>query len=203
MPRLAEARKPAEPASERQVERWDRILGAAAELGADTAYEQVQMQEIARASDVALGTLYRYFPSKVQLFATVFAARVARFIEEEWPVEDGDAVEVVGERLVGLNRRLMEQPVLCGSMVRATATNYADRSEPQAPVPDSHLYDAVLRTLGEDDPCQERVTAVRMLVYSWWGVLFSELSGRTTPSEARYEIGLAARRLLARDAPRG
>ncbi|WP_413098276.1 TetR/AcrR family transcriptional regulator [Streptomyces sp. Inha503] len=203
MPRLTEARKPASPSSQRQVARWDRILEVAAELGARTAYEHVQMQEVAKAADVSLTTLYRYFPSKVQLFAAVYVARVELFVKEEWPAEDGDAVEIVGERLVALTRRLMEQPLLCGSMVRAAAADYADPSQPQAPVAESHLYRAILRTLGEDDPGQERVTAVRMLVYGWWGVLFSNLSGRTSAAEARYQIALAARLLLARDTPAG
>jgi len=203
VPRLTEARKAASPSSQRQVARWHRILETAAELGTRTVYEQVQMQEIAEAADVSLTTLYRYFPSKVQLFTAVYAARVERFVEEEWSAEGGDAVEIVGERLVALTGRLMEQPLLCGSMVRAASADYADPSQPETPVAESCLYRAILRTLGEDDPGQERVTQVRMLVYSWWGVLFSELSGRTSPGDAGYQITLAARCLLGRNAPPG
>ncbi|MFG2961017.1 TetR/AcrR family transcriptional regulator [Streptomyces sp. NPDC048291] len=200
MPRLTEARRPASPSSQRQVARWHRILDVAAVLGARTPYEQVQMQEVADASDVSLTTLYRYFPSKTQLFAAVYAARVERFVDEEWPAQDGDPVEIVGERLVALTRRLMEHPTLCGSMVRATSANYADPSQPEAPVAESRLYGAILRTLGEKDPSVERVTAVRMLVYGWWGVLFSELSGRTSPGTGRYQVALAARSLLGQHA---
>ncbi len=35
------------------------------------AYDEIQMRDVALASGVALGTLYRYFPSKEQLFANV------------------------------------------------------------------------------------------------------------------------------------
>jgi AcrR family transcriptional regulator len=175
----------------------------AAELGARTVYEQVQMQEIADAAEVSLTTLYRYFPSKTQLFIAVYAARVERFVEEEWTTQDGDAVEIVGERLVALTRRLMEQPLLCGSMVRAASADYADPSQPQTPLAESHLYRAILDTLGEEAPGQERVAAILMLLYSWWGVLFSNLSGRTSATEAHYGILVAARLLLTRDVTTG
>ncbi|MFC8672125.1 TetR/AcrR family transcriptional regulator [Streptomyces griseorubiginosus] len=202
MPRVAEVRKSAAaPSSERQNERWDRMLAAAAELGAHTAYEQVQMQEIARVADVALGTLYRYFPSKARLFTAVFNARIARFVAEEWPTGEGGGVQKVGERLAALTRRLVEQPLLCGSMVRATTVDYCDPSEPHAPMAEADIYRATLRTLGVEDPGPELETAVRMLVYGWWGVLVSCLSGRTSPDEARQQIELAARRLLAGEAP--
>ncbi|MFJ8111017.1 TetR/AcrR family transcriptional regulator [Streptomyces sp. NPDC096132] len=204
MPRVAEVRKAAAaPSSERQNERWDRMLAAAAELGAGTAYEQVQMQEIARVADVALGTLYRYFPSKARLFTALFNDRVARFVAEEWSTESGDGVGKVGERLAALTRRLVEQPLLCGSMVRATTVDYCDPSEPHAPMAEAHIYRATLRTLGVEEPGPQLDTAVRMLVYSWWGVLVSCLSGRTTPGEGRQQITLAARRLLAEEAPTG
>ncbi|MFE8013906.1 TetR/AcrR family transcriptional regulator [Streptomyces antibioticus] len=203
VPRLTEARKPASPSSQRQVARWHRILAVAAELGARTAYEQVQMQEIADAADVSLTTLYRYFPSKVQLFTAVYAARVERFVEEEWPQKNGDAVEIVGERLVALTGRLMAQPLLCRSMVQAASADYADPSRPETPVAESCLYQAILCTFGDDDPGEERITAVRMLVYSWWGVLFSHLSGRTSAAEARYQVLSAARLLLGRDTRHG
>ena len=37
------------------------------ELAAEGGYDAVQMREVAERADVALGTLYRYFPSKVHL----------------------------------------------------------------------------------------------------------------------------------------
>lgn len=199
MPRITEARVPAAPTSERQAARWERMLEAAAALGAETPYELVQMQEIAKAADVAVGTLYRYFPSKAQLFAALYEARIARFVQEAWPPADGDPVKAVGERLVALSHSLLEQSLLCSSMVQATAVNYSAQSESEMPVAESSLCRAVLRTLGSQDPDRDRATAVRMLVYSWWGVLVSRLSGRTSDAVAAYQIELAARLLLTED----
>ena len=61
----SEARTPSQHA------RRARIVEAATELLEDREYERIQIREVAEAADVALATLYRYFPSKEQLYATV------------------------------------------------------------------------------------------------------------------------------------
>src|SRR5881227_3699012 len=53
------------PAS--QLARRERILDSAMELAGDGGYDAVQMREVAERAEVALGTVYRYFPSKVHL----------------------------------------------------------------------------------------------------------------------------------------
>src|SRR3954462_1661743 len=62
------------PAS--QLARRERILDAAMELAAEGGYDAVQMREVAERSEVALGTLYRYFPSKVHLLVSAMASEV-------------------------------------------------------------------------------------------------------------------------------
>ncbi|WP_241197035.1 TetR family transcriptional regulator, partial [Streptomyces sp. ADI91-18] len=55
------------PLTERQEARRRRILHASAQLASRGGFDAVQMREVAEAAGVALGTLYRYFPSKVHL----------------------------------------------------------------------------------------------------------------------------------------
>jgi AcrR family transcriptional regulator len=52
-----------------QRARRERMLAAALTLASRGGYEEVQMREVAELAGVALGTLYRYFPSKVHLLA--------------------------------------------------------------------------------------------------------------------------------------
>lgn len=59
-PEVAE-RKPAR-------DRRSRIVDAALRLFAETAYDSVQMDDLARAAGVAKPTLYRYFATKEDLF---------------------------------------------------------------------------------------------------------------------------------------
>jgi AcrR family transcriptional regulator len=57
-----------------QRARRDRIVQAAVELLDDRAYDRIQVKDVAESAHVALGTLYRYFPSKEQLFAEALLA---------------------------------------------------------------------------------------------------------------------------------
>ena len=59
-----------------QLERRTRILLAAGELATEGGWDAVQMREVAQSADVALGTLYRYFPSKEYLLVSMMIAEV-------------------------------------------------------------------------------------------------------------------------------
>ena len=54
-----------------QFARRERIVKVALALLVNGDYEKIQMKDVAEASDVALGTVYRYFTSKEHLFAAV------------------------------------------------------------------------------------------------------------------------------------
>src|SRR5215472_4935555 len=56
-----------------QRERRKRILDATLALASKGGYDAVQMRAVAERADVALGTLYRYFPSKIHLFVSGLA----------------------------------------------------------------------------------------------------------------------------------
>jgi AcrR family transcriptional regulator len=62
-----------------QHARRARIVDAATELLEDREYERIQIREVAEAAEVALATLYRYFPSKEQLYATVLVTWAESF----------------------------------------------------------------------------------------------------------------------------
>lgn len=55
------------PAGQRA--RRERIVSAAVELLATDPFSSIHMRQVAERAEVALGTLYRYFPSKDRLFA--------------------------------------------------------------------------------------------------------------------------------------
>src|ERR1700756_2478595 len=63
----------AEAGSAAQRERRKRILDATLALASKGGYEAVQMRSVAERADVALGTLYRYFPSKIHLLVSALA----------------------------------------------------------------------------------------------------------------------------------
>ena len=59
-------------------DRRRRILDATLTLASKGGYDAVQMRAVAEKAEVALGTLYRYFPSKIHLL-TRSASRLAVF----------------------------------------------------------------------------------------------------------------------------
>ncbi len=79
----AAASAPSAPAVEDlpagQRARRARIIDAALELLGTADYERIQIRMVAERAGVALGTLYRYFPSKEHLFVAALAEWGAGF----------------------------------------------------------------------------------------------------------------------------
>jgi AcrR family transcriptional regulator len=63
-------------------ERRQKILAAAAELFGANPYDSVQMRDVAAQAEVGKPTLYRYFPSKEELFLEVFKSGLDRLDSE-------------------------------------------------------------------------------------------------------------------------
>ena len=64
--------------SEAQRERRKRILDATLAIASKGGYEAVQMRAVAERAGVAVGTLYRYFPSKVHLLVSALGREFER-----------------------------------------------------------------------------------------------------------------------------
>src|SRR3979411_3049709 len=67
-----------QPGSEGQRERRKRILDATLAIASKGGDEAVQMRAVAERADVAVGTLYRYFPSKVHLLVSALGREFER-----------------------------------------------------------------------------------------------------------------------------
>src|SRR6266481_4703534 len=72
----------AEAGSAAQRERRKRILDATLALASKGGYDAVQMRAVAERADVALGTLYRYFPSKIHLLVSALVLEFERTQEK-------------------------------------------------------------------------------------------------------------------------
>jgi AcrR family transcriptional regulator len=183
--------------SPRQMARRERILDAAAELAAAADYDRVQMLDVAKSAEVAIGTLYRYFPSKTHLFAALFDATIGRFVDEHWSTGGADPIAELGENLVALNRALIHAPRLCGAMLQAASATYMAGPTEDGLVPESALPQVIARTLANLATDRDHMAVIRLLVYSWWGVLVSSLGHKTSPARAQDDMRLATRLVLA------
>lgn len=198
MPRIAEARTAAEPSSPGQVERRGRILRAAAHIGAEKGLERVQMHEVAKDAGVAIGTLYRYFPSKTHLFTAVMADQVERFDERtrSAPQPAGEPAEAVAQVLVSASRELLRRPTLAVAMLHSSNTANA-ATVPDVGRIDRTFRDLILRVLGIRTPTAQDMTLVRLLLQLWYGVLQASLNARVSMVDAESDIRMGAKLVLA------
>lgn len=70
-----------EKLKEEMDERNRKILDVAFELFVDKKIEAVSMGDIARAADVGRATLFRYYPSKLELVIAVCADQWKRYLD--------------------------------------------------------------------------------------------------------------------------
>jgi TetR/AcrR family transcriptional repressor of mexJK operon len=75
------------PSSSRN-DRRQRIVLAASQMFAERAYVEVQMDELAKAAEVAKPTIYRYFSSKEDLFLEALDGTMSELVAEVSRVAD-------------------------------------------------------------------------------------------------------------------
>lgn len=197
MPRVAEVRDAAEPNSAEQHARYDRILDAAAQLGAAKELERVRMQEVAELAGVAIGTLYRYFPSKTHLFVAVMVDRIDRMgiRLSSRPRVGGSPAASVYDVLLQATRALVRAPLLANAMIQSAASSNA-AAVPDAAKIDRHFDGLLLAAAGIAEPTVRDATVVRLLVALWFGLVRSALNGRMSIPEVESDLRVACDLLL-------
>ncbi|MGW4898264.1 TetR family transcriptional regulator [Kitasatospora sp. NPDC004240] len=189
---------PGEPAlTARQAERRRGILRAATALAGRGGYEAVQMREVAESAQVALGTLYRYFPSKVHLLVAVMQEQLQGLQEQvrRHPPAEQDPALRVAETLTRAFHALQREPLLAEAMVRALS--FADRSvSAEVDLVSGLTAQLILDAIGQSGPPTEsQRAAVRVIEHTWHSALVAWLSGRASIAEVRADLHTAARLL--------
>lgn len=186
----ARAAAPASPPlTERQEARRRRILHASAQLASRGGFDAVQMREVAESSQVALGTLYRYFPSKIHLLVATMQDQLEHMhgTLRKKPPQGESAAERVAETLMRAFRALQREPHLADAMVRALT--FADRSvSPEVDQVSRQTTAIILDAMGLEDPTPEQLSAVRVIEHTWHSALITWLSGRASIAQVRIDI---------------
>ncbi|WP_354640040.1 TetR family transcriptional regulator [Kitasatospora camelliae] len=182
-----------------QAERRRRILRASTALAARGGYEAVQMREVAEGAQVALGTLYRYFPSKVHLLVAVMQEQLIQLHEQvrrHAPAGEDPAARVA-ETLTTAFHALQREPRLAEAMVRALS--FADRSVSSEVDEVAGLTSAIVLEAAAlpAPPTAEQQAALRVIGHTWHSTLLSWLGGRASLAEVRADLHTAARLLTA------
>src|SRR5215510_13509323 len=104
----------AEFGSAAQRERRKRILDATLALASKGGYDAVQMRTVAERADVALGTLYRYFPSKIHLLVSALVLEFERTQEklDRKPIPGDTPYDRMLYVLSRVTRTMQHEPLL-------------------------------------------------------------------------------------------
>lgn len=192
----AKAANPAAPAlTERQEARRRRILHASAQLASRGGFDAVQMREVAEAAGVALGTLYRYFPSKVHLLVATMQDQLQHMHTtiRKRPPAGATPAERVSETLMRAFRALQREPHLADAMVRALT--FADRSvSPEVDTVSRLTTVIILDAMGlTETPTAQQLSAVRVIEHTWHSALITWLSGRASIAQVKIDIETVCR----------
>jgi AcrR family transcriptional regulator len=163
----------------KQTERRRRVLDAAMELAREGGYEAVQMRDVAARADVALGTVYRYFASKDQLLAAVWAdwrQTLESRLHHGQPLQGRTRAELVFDFLRRATRPLERHPKLAAALVTSYASPDASAVAQQREVA-SWMTRIVVEALDGLPP--DDVQGIReVLGHVWYSVLLAWVQGR-------------------------
>ncbi|GAA4610394.1 hypothetical protein GCM10023195_42620 [Actinoallomurus liliacearum] len=180
--------------SRSQQQRRRRIVQAAAALASRGGVEAMQMRTVAERAGVALGTLYRYFPSKMDLVVAVVSEEMDTLEGslERRPPRSATAAGRAVEVLMRATRGLMREPELADALIRSlllsdVKTDFGNR-----------MTGLLARATGTDPGEGEETRALlRSLGSVWVMEMIEMLRGHTTNEEIQARLEIAAARLLA------
>lgn len=180
-----------------QRDRRRRIIDATLALASKGGYDAVQMRAVAEKADVALGTLYRYFPSKIHLLVSGLAREFERAQEKlERQAIPG---ETPAERLMfvlGRNTRLMQRdPHLTEAMVRAFM--FADTSAAAEVEQVGLLMENMFaQAMGISEPAEADRDIFHVVADVWMANLVAWVTRRASAADVANRLELSVHLLL-------
>jgi AcrR family transcriptional regulator len=185
-----------------QRERRRRILEAAVGLASEGGFEQMQMRAVAERADVALGTLYRYFPSKIHLLVSALAQQLElatqAFLRK--PIPGGTAADRVMHVLGRTTVLLQDDPHLTEALTRAFM--FADKTvsaEIEAVATHvTRMLSAAMHEPGSEAaaPTADEIAVVKVIGDVWLASLVQWVTGRTSAADVDRSLDVAVRLLL-------
>ena len=180
-----------------QRDRHRRILDATLALASRGGYEAVQMRTVAERADVALGTLYRYFPSKIHLLVSALARELERYQErlDRRPIPGETPYDRVMYVLGRTTRSMQREPMLTEAMTRAFM--FADPSAANEVNTVARLMERMFtRAMHEGEPSADDMAIARVIGDVWLSSLIAWVTRRASADDVSSHLELAARLLL-------
>ncbi|APE32951.1 TetR family transcriptional regulator [Nocardia mangyaensis] len=184
-----------ELSSSAQRERRKRILDATLALASKGGYDAVQMRAVAERADVAVGTLYRYFPSKVHLLVSALAREFEQFEGKRRPLPGDGPSERMHGLLTQITRMMQRDPLLTEAMTRAFM--FADASAAAEVDRVGKVMDRVFaRAMSDGEPDDRQLAIARVISDVWLSNLVAWLTRRASATDVTERLELTVDLLL-------
>ena len=161
-----------------QAARRERVIRAAQELAADGGYDAVQMRDVASRGEVALGTIYRYFPSKDALLLSVMVQWLGDLEQRvtRHPPAGATTVDRIMDVLGRAVRSMDREPRLTRAVIAAMTAG-----DPASVDAIGEVTAAMARIMqaafpDDVDPALE-AAAAKVLGHVWWSATISWANG--------------------------
>ena len=169
-------------------------------LASKGGYDAVQMRAVAEKADVALGTLYRYFPSKIHLLVSALVREFTRTVERlsRSPVPGETSYERMLYILRRTTRAMQRDPMLTEAMTRAFM--FADPSAAAEVNAVARLLEQMFSLAMNADgtePSADDSAIARVIGDVWLSNLVAWVTRRATTDDVSSHLELAARLLLS------
>ncbi|HVB41593.1 MAG TPA: cholesterol catabolism transcriptional regulator KstR [Streptosporangiaceae bacterium] len=180
-----------------QRERRKRILDVTLALASKGGYDAVQMREVAEKADVALGTLYRYFPSKIHLLVSALAREFQRTKDnlDRRPIPGDSEYDRIVFVLHKVTKSMQRDPQLIEAMTRAFM--FADPSAASEVNTVAALMEQILTdAMHEGEPTGDERAIARVIGDVWLSNLVAWVTRRASATDVANHLEVAARLLL-------
>ena len=164
------------------------------------AQASIAVRSVAEEANVALGTLYRYFPSKIHLLVSALGREFERAeaTSRDKPIPGDTPHERVMHVLTRTTRGLQGEPHLTEALTRAFM--FADASVQN----EIHHVGMLLTSMltramhpGKTELTEEDVAIARVIGDVWLSALVGWVTGRTTSEDVTKQMDVAVRLLLS------
>jgi AcrR family transcriptional regulator len=155
------------------------------------------MRTVAERADVALGTLYRYFPSKIHLLVSALAREIERNQErlDRRPIPGETPYERVMYVLGRTTRSMQREPMLIEAMTRAFM--FADPSAANEVNTVARLMERMFtKAMHDGEPSADEIAIARVIGDVWLSNLIRWVTRRASADDVSNHLELAARLLL-------
>lgn len=192
------------PRKARSAVRRQHLLDTARNLFVERGFHQTGMAQIAAASGIAVGQIYRDFANKEAIIAAICESDMASWLEEEKleaAVASGDTREIMGwidrigtEELCADDRRLM-----CDLLAEVGRNPLVDEMSRKADARVRTNLEAALTSLAPTASAERRATLMDFIIALSWGLMANvELSpDREHDTLRAYVIDLLEREVAA------